>query len=171
MHGEPFSTTSQRTLRERQQQQAREARRLTGRAPPGNPATDAFRLFCASVSAIVVDELIPDLSILLVTGRLKAGRELLSQRKEVGGGADQGILMSFFFPFRISHRRSPFPMILVRPSHRHERALLPRTDGGLSWIVHTVWGCSGLRTDMWLVGRASERFLITSVPAMSPGWG
>jgi hypothetical protein len=46
VHGEPFSTTSQRTLRARQQQQARDALRLIGRFAAERPAAEAFRLFC-----------------------------------------------------------------------------------------------------------------------------
>lgn len=44
VQGEPFSTTSQRTLRARQQQQALDARLFTGRDVPDNPAAAAFRL-------------------------------------------------------------------------------------------------------------------------------
>lgn len=46
VHGEPFSTTSQRTLRARQQQQARDALRLIGRFAADRPAAEAFLLFC-----------------------------------------------------------------------------------------------------------------------------
>lgn len=46
VQGEPFSTTSQRTLRARQQQQAREALRLMGLLAADRPAAEAFRLFC-----------------------------------------------------------------------------------------------------------------------------
>jgi hypothetical protein len=46
VQGEPFSTTSQRTLRARQQQQARDALRLIGRFAADRPAAEAFRLFC-----------------------------------------------------------------------------------------------------------------------------
>lgn len=58
VQGEPFSTTSQRTFLARQQQQAREARRLMGRLAPGNPAVDAFRLFWGSVSVGPVDAMV-----------------------------------------------------------------------------------------------------------------
>lgn len=53
VQGEPFSTTSQRTFRARQQQHAFEARLFTGRAAPGKPAVEALRLFCVSVSVTV----------------------------------------------------------------------------------------------------------------------
>lgn len=52
VHGEPFSTTSHRTLRARQQQQAFEARLLTGRLWPEIPAVEAFR-FPDSVSVML----------------------------------------------------------------------------------------------------------------------
>lgn len=52
VHGEPFSTTSQRTLRARQQQQAFEARLFTGRLWPESPAVEAFR-FPDSVSVML----------------------------------------------------------------------------------------------------------------------
>lgn len=44
VHGEPFSTTSQRTLRARQQWHAFEARRFTGLLLPEIPAAPALRL-------------------------------------------------------------------------------------------------------------------------------
>lgn len=52
VQGEPFSTTSHRTLRARQQQQAFEARLLTGRLWPESPAVEAF-LFPDSVSVML----------------------------------------------------------------------------------------------------------------------
>lgn len=52
MHGEPFSTTSHRTLRARQQQQAFEARRFTGREFAESPAVEALRLPLGSVSRV-----------------------------------------------------------------------------------------------------------------------
>lgn len=59
VHGEPLSTTSQRTLRARQQQQALEALRLTGRLPAVfSPAVEAFLLLklrlagCSLIMAI-----------------------------------------------------------------------------------------------------------------------
>jgi hypothetical protein len=52
VQGEPFSTTSQRTFRARQQQQAFDARLFTGRLLPVSPALEAFR-FPASVSVIL----------------------------------------------------------------------------------------------------------------------
>lgn len=55
MHGDPFSTTSQRTLRARQQQQALDARRFTGRELAGRPAVEALRLLLGSVSMGVLD--------------------------------------------------------------------------------------------------------------------
>lgn len=48
MQGEPLSTTSQRTFRARQQQQALEALLLTGRLRVGAPAVEALRLVCGS---------------------------------------------------------------------------------------------------------------------------
>lgn len=55
VQGEPFSTTSQRTLRARQQQQAFEARRLTGRELAESPADEALRLLLGSVSTAGFD--------------------------------------------------------------------------------------------------------------------
>lgn len=52
VHGEPFSTTSHRTLRARQQQQALEARLFTGRLWAESPAVEAF-LFPDSVSVML----------------------------------------------------------------------------------------------------------------------
>lgn len=57
MQGDPFSTTSQRTLRALQQQQAFEARRFTGRLWAERPATEAFR-FPESESVMVADALL-----------------------------------------------------------------------------------------------------------------
>lgn len=53
VQGEPFSTTSQRTLRARQQQHAFEARLLTGRVLPDMPAVEALRFAWVSVEDIV----------------------------------------------------------------------------------------------------------------------
>jgi hypothetical protein len=52
VHGEPFSTTSQRTLRARQQQQALEARRLTGRFWAARP--EALRFPDSSVIVVLL---------------------------------------------------------------------------------------------------------------------
>ncbi|KAL3252242.1 hypothetical protein ABHI18_010188 [Aspergillus niger] len=52
VQGEPFSTTSHRTLRARQQQHALDALRFTGRALAGRPAVEAFLLDLASVSTV-----------------------------------------------------------------------------------------------------------------------
>lgn len=47
VQGAPLSTTSHRTFRARQQQQAFDALLLTGREAAGRPAAADFRLFCA----------------------------------------------------------------------------------------------------------------------------
>lgn len=56
VHGEPLSTTSHRTLRARQQQQAFEARRFTGRELAASPAVEALRLPLGSVSTAGLGE-------------------------------------------------------------------------------------------------------------------
>lgn len=50
VQGEPLSTTSQRTLRARQQQHALEALLFTGRLLEERPAVEALRLLCRSDS-------------------------------------------------------------------------------------------------------------------------
>jgi hypothetical protein len=57
VQGDPFSTTSQRTLRALQQQQAFDARRFTGRLWVERPAAEALR-FPESESVMVADALL-----------------------------------------------------------------------------------------------------------------
>jgi hypothetical protein len=54
VQGEPFSTTSQRTFRARQQQHALDARRFTGRALAERPAVEALRFPFESESTELV---------------------------------------------------------------------------------------------------------------------
>ena len=55
MQGEPFSTTSHRTLRARQQQQALEARLFTGRELAASPAVEALRFPLSDSTAGLVE--------------------------------------------------------------------------------------------------------------------
>lgn len=67
MQGDPFSTTSQRTLRALQQQQAFDARRFTGRLWEEGPATEALR-FPESESVMVADALLLMIVATMMTG-------------------------------------------------------------------------------------------------------
>ena len=67
VQGDPFSTTSQRTLRALQQQQAFDARRFTGRLWEERPATEALR-FPESESVMVADALLMMVAMMMTGG-------------------------------------------------------------------------------------------------------
>lgn len=164
VHGEPFSTTSQRTLRARQQQQALDARRFTGRLWAERPAAEAFRF--PDSDSVIVTVALALLMVLKISGgerrtfdheslRCQAKRrkgkervwsgEILGEVKTGGGVSAQGPGVRLVLSMAVQKTQGGIPPGETSRKTSRNRLIPPihkqRTNGpGMAWRMLSLFG-------------------------------